>query len=195
MAALLGATVPWLLTHDEKPPARPEAPVSPTDPGGSNGSGQQDISNSSTGQDGGDSSSGQDSGGTTGTPTPVGTKTRKGSWPGQRGSLTLTVTEVENQAGRIRLHVTADNGGGETVSLPLYGYFVVDDDTGHRYHADPNSGTWDGEVPAGGSLSGWIELEDFVQPEARWLTISFTHIFTFPAPQGGITVQGIPVPR
>ncbi|MGW3028503.1 hypothetical protein [Streptomyces sp. NPDC001221] len=197
MAALLGATVPWLLTHGSN---RPPAQAGVT--GSSNGSGHNAISTSSPGQDGGDSPSGQDGGdsssgldgGATASPT-SNNKTIKGNWFQQRGSLKLTVTQVDNQAGHIRLHIRADNGYADALDLALFKDFVAtDDDTGHSYEAVLPSG-WTETVPAGGPLSGVIELAGFIEPKARSLTISFNQIYGSLDAPNNIKVTGIPVPR
>ncbi|MET8648227.1 hypothetical protein [Streptomyces sp. NPDC004675] len=181
---MLGALIPWLLTHDDNPRAQPKAPFSSTDPGGSNGSGEQDASDSSSGQDGGGPSV-----------TPASNKTRKGSWPGKRGDLTVTVTQVDNEAGHIRLHIRVDNGYSEAVQLTSAGYFVANDDAGNSYDGDYFHSKWSGQVPAGGHMGGVIELKGFVEPEARSLSISFTQIFGSLDAPDSITVYNIPIPR
>ncbi|MET8538775.1 hypothetical protein ABZV67_45845 [Streptomyces sp. NPDC005065] len=185
MAAVLGALIPWLYTHDAKPHAQPEVPVSPTDPG---------DSNSSTGQDGGDSSSGQDGGGATASQV-SNNKTLKGNWFQQRGSLKVTVKEVEIEAGLILLHVRVDNGYTKAIHIPLYIECVVNDDTGHTYQCDPDS-PFPGTVPAGRFVNGVIQLDDFVQPEARLLSLSLNQIWIpIPGAPDNVTVDDIKVPN
>ncbi|MGW9029644.1 hypothetical protein ACWGQ5_37120 [Streptomyces sp. NPDC055722] len=202
MAALLGATVPWLLTHGSKTYVPPEGSISPTHAGGiigstgqgdSNGSDQQDISSSPGGQDGGDSSSGQDSGGPTASQI-SNDKMLKAPVSQQRGSLKVTVEEVDIQAGRILLHVRVDNGYTEGIHIALYEECVVNDDTGHTYQCDPDS-PMPQTVPAGRFVTGVIQLDDFVQPKARLLSLSLNYIWIpIAGAPNDITVDGIKLP-
>ncbi|MFE4967575.1 hypothetical protein [Streptomyces sp. NPDC056660] len=195
VAALVGATVPWLLTHNDKP-YQPKGSISPTHSGGSIGSTGQGNSNSdsATGQDGGDSSSGQDDGATASQGS--NNKTIKGNWWNKRGSLKVTVSQVDNESGHIRLHIRVDNGYPNAVELDdAGGYFVAHDDRGHSYNGNYFASQWPATVPAGGPMWGVIELEGFIQPGARHLSISFTHTFSdsFDAPDN-IGVDNISLP-
>ncbi|MFF4831437.1 hypothetical protein [Streptomyces sp. NPDC001315] len=184
VAAVLGALIPWLYTHDDKSHVQPEAPVSPTIPGGSNGSTGQGDSNSSTGQDGGGATASQVSN----------NKTLKGNWYQQRGSVKVTVQEVEIEAGLILLHVRVDNGYPKAIHIPLYITCTVNDDTGHTYQCDPDS-PFPGQVPAGRFVTGVIQLDDFVQPQARLLSLSLTDVWIpIPGAPDSVTVDNIKVP-
>ncbi|MEU6654493.1 hypothetical protein ABZ904_34975 [Streptomyces sp. NPDC046900] len=179
MAALLGATVPWLLTHNDK--RSPQQGVT----AGSNGFGQQETSNSSSGQDSGDA-----------TATPVSNnKTLKAPVSQQRGSLKVTVEEVDIEAGRILLHVRVDNGYTEGIHIALFEVCGANDDTGHTYQCDPNS-PMPQSVPAGRFVTGVIQLNDFVQPKARFLSLSLNDVWIpIAGAPDSITVDGIKVPR
>jgi hypothetical protein len=117
-----------------------------------------------------------------------------GPWSAQRGDLTLTVTEVENQGGHLVLHASAKNDSAGTMDLPLFGNFVATDNTGHTYQAADFSSDWPITVPSGVIVSGTIELSDLAQPGATSLDASFATVFGQFAPPGGITVKGIRLP-
>ncbi|MGW9025080.1 hypothetical protein ACWGQ5_12770 [Streptomyces sp. NPDC055722] len=124
------------------------------------------------------------------------TPLHKGQTVQQRGSLKVTVSQVDNEAGHIRLHIRVDNGYPNAVELDdAGGAFVAHDDRGHSYNGDYIASQWPATVPAGGPMWGVIELEGFIQPGARLLSISFTHTFSdsFDAPDN-ITVDNISLP-
>ncbi|MFE2539031.1 hypothetical protein [Actinacidiphila glaucinigra] len=175
VATLLGVFVQWLLTDDHRPPDKSGPSIQTPDAGDGRGSG---------GQGGG--------GGTSG-----GNKTVSGKWFGKRGSLTVTVTKVENEGGHIRLYVRADNGYSEEVRIPLFMHFIANDDTGHSYtNAMPSD--WAETVPAGDFYSGVIELEGFVEPNARSLTtVSFNQLYgpMSLTASGGVKIHDVPLPR
>jgi hypothetical protein len=110
-----------------------------------------------------------------------------------RGDTMLQVSQVDIQDGHLLIHAKVTNNSNESISLPLYGYFVANDDKGGTYTADPFSSQWAAQVPAGGSITGTIQLKERVNPSATRLTISFTTIFGLGASGDGITLRDIPL--
>jgi hypothetical protein len=127
----------------------------------------------------------------------AGAKSTTGTWRKQQGKLTLAVTQVENKDGNIRLHAKVTNGSTGQMSLPLFKNFVSTDDTGTTYEAVVSglSSGWHDTVPASGSVTGTVDLSGKVADPVRSLTVSFSTVYGQFAPQQGITVTGIPVPR
>ncbi len=126
----------------------------------------------------------------------TGAKSQTGNWRKQQGKLTVTVTQVENKDGAIRLHVKAANSSTAQMTLPLFKNFVATDDTGKTYEAVMSmTEGWHDTVPAGGTVSGTVDLNDKAGGSARSLTVSFAVVYGQFAPQQGLTLTGIPVPR
>jgi hypothetical protein len=118
----------------------------------------------------------------------------KGHWEQQNGGLDLVVTQVDVQGGHVSLHVKATNNSDAAMSLPLFGYFSAIDDADKTYAASPFDSDWTITIPSHGAITGVIKLEGTVSPTARTLTISFTVVFGESAPDGGITIRGVPLP-
>jgi hypothetical protein len=128
--------------------------------------------------------------------TPSGeTKVLTGSSKQSRGLLTIEVTKVENQGGRIRLFITAVNASTAKMDLPLAGFVALDDQK-HEYAASPATSKWPVSVAKGSSISGTIDLDDKIGNAAKTFEISFNSIAGQLAPTGGsVAVPGIEVPR
>jgi hypothetical protein len=126
----------------------------------------------------------------------TGAKSQTGNWRKVQGKLALAVTQVENKDGSIRLHAKATNSSSAQMTLPLFKNFVATDNTGKTYEPvmSMNEG-WHDTVPAGGTVSGTVDLGEKVGDPARSLTVSFSIVYGQFAPQQGITLTGIPVPR
>lgn len=118
-----------------------------------------------------------------------------GTWTATRVTVVVTVSQVDVEGGHVRLHTKVTNNADESIELPLFGYFTASDNTGRTYTANQENSDWAMTCPGSGFLTGVIELNSTISPEATMLSISFTEIFGFGAPQGGVTVTGIPVPQ
>jgi hypothetical protein len=122
-------------------------------------------------------------------------RTITGSWSQQSGQLTLVISEVDRQGSMIQLHVKAINGSAAAMDLPLYGYFVATDNNGETYTSEIDNSNWATSVPANGFITGIVVLSGAPSASARTLKVSFTTVFGEYAPNGGITVSGIPIPK
>jgi len=115
-------------------------------------------------------------------PQPVQPRSVSGNWTGSIGGLDMTVTKVEalRQIGSkdiLRFYVTINNQTTDSITLPLFGYFVAVDNSGHSYKPDVRLSDWPNSFPPGMSLSGSIDLEDPVPQDATTFNLSFTTIF------------------
>jgi hypothetical protein len=118
-----------------------------------------------------------------------------GDWRQQSGQLTLVISEVDNQGSALQLHMKAINGSAGEMDLPLYGYLVATDDNGKTYTSEIDNSDWATAVPANGFITGTVVLGGAPSASAKTLAVSFTTVFGQYAPDGGITVSGIPIPR
>jgi hypothetical protein len=116
-----------------------------------------------------------------------------GKWSQENGQLILTITEVDLNDGLLLLHMKVVNNSAAAMELPLYGYFVVTDNTGKTYAG--SDGTWTTSVPSGGFVTGIVTLNPAPPAAARRLDVSFTTVFGQYAPPGGITIHAVPVPH
>jgi hypothetical protein len=122
------------------------------------------------------------------------TKVVTGSFKQSRGLLTVEVTKVENQGGRVKLHVTAVNASTAKMDLPL-GPFKAVDDTKREYGASLATSKWPVSIAKGSSITGTIELDQVVGKTATKLDIAFNGIAGSLAPTGGaVAVPGIEIP-
>ena len=129
------------------------------------------------------------------TATQAGTRTIDGNWSQQSGQLTLVISEVNLQGGILKLHMKAINASAAEMDLPLYGYFVTNDNNGQTYTSDVFNSDWAATVPANNSITGVVVLMGAPSASARTLNVSFTTVFGQYAPNGGITVSNIPIPK
>jgi hypothetical protein len=118
-----------------------------------------------------------------------------GDWSHQNGKLKLAISRVDLQGGVLHLHMKAINDSAAEMNLPLYGNFVATDNSGVTYTADAFGSDWSGTVPSGGFITGIVNLVGTPSASAKTLKVSFTDIYGQYAPGGGITVDGVPVPR
>ncbi|MET1071904.1 MAG: hypothetical protein ABWY11_04570 [Umezawaea sp.] len=129
------------------------------------------------------------------TTTSAETKVAEGSFKQTRGLLTVEVTKVENQGGRIKLHITAVNASTAKMDLPL-GPFKAVDDQKREYGASLATSKWPVSVAKGASISGTIELDQTVSKVAQTIDIAFNGITGSLAPTGGaVAVPDIAIPR
>jgi hypothetical protein len=123
------------------------------------------------------------------------TKVVTGSFKQSRGLLTIEVTKVENQGGRIRLFITAVNASTAKMDLPLPPFVALDDQK-REYGASLATSKWPVSVGKSSSISGTIDLDGKILNDAKTFEISFNSIAGQLAPTGGsVAVPGIEVPR
>ncbi|MCS7484460.1 hypothetical protein ACFFQW_38200 [Umezawaea endophytica] len=123
------------------------------------------------------------------------TKVLEGSFKQSRGLLTVEVTKVENQGGRVKLYITAVNASTAKMDLPL-GPFKAVDDTKREYGASLATSKWPVSVAKGSSITGTVELDQPVGKAATKVDIAFNGIAGSLAPTGGaVAVPGIEIPR
>ncbi|PRY29138.1 hypothetical protein [Umezawaea tangerina] len=129
------------------------------------------------------------------TTTSAETKVAEGSFKQSRGLLTIEVTKVENQGGRIKLYITAVNASTAKMDLPL-GPFKAVDDQKREYGASLATSKWPTSIAKGASITGTIELDQTVSKVAQTIDIAFNGITGSLAPTGGaVAVPGIAIPR
>jgi hypothetical protein len=123
------------------------------------------------------------------------TKVVTGSFKQARGLLTVEVTKVENQGGRVKLYITAVNASTAKMDLPL-GPFKAIDDQQREYGASLSTSKWPVSIAKGSSITGTIELDQPVGKAATKVDIAFNGIAGSLAPTGGaVAVAGIEIPR
>ncbi|MFE2064560.1 DUF3592 domain-containing protein [Streptomyces sp. NPDC059467] len=146
-----------------------------------------------TGETGLGQSAGSGTGSRTTTPTPSPAATTTGAWSAADGPLTVTVVKVVNAGGNVSLTVSAHDGAAAAVTLPIYSNFTATDSQGTAYTAHPLAPI---AVPAGGTVSDTLTLDQTVPTSARSLKLAWTHVFSQdPALNGSITVTGVPLPH
>ncbi|GAA1311565.1 hypothetical protein [Saccharothrix xinjiangensis] len=121
-------------------------------------------------------------------------KSVTGSWKQSRGLLTVEVTEVEDQAGRVRVHVTAVNASTSKMDLPIPSITAVDD-AGREYRASLATSKWSATIAKNSTLTGIVDLDRGPAAGSSAFALTFGGIVGQLAPTGGeITVPGIPFP-
>jgi hypothetical protein len=135
-----------------------------------------------------------ESSGTSTTPSAE-TKVVTGSFKQARGLLTVEVTKVENQGGRVKLYITAVNASTAKMDLPL-GPFKAVDDQKREYGASLATSKWPVSIAKGASITGTIDLDQNIAKTAKTVDIAFNGITGSLAPTGGaVAVAGIEIPR
>jgi hypothetical protein len=123
------------------------------------------------------------------------TKVVNGSFKQSRGLLTVEVTKVENQGGRVKLFITAVNASTAKMDLPL-GPFKAIDDTKREYGASLATSKWPVSIAKGASITGVVELDQSVAQAVKTVDIAFNGITGSLAPTGGaVAVPGIEIPQ
>lgn len=123
------------------------------------------------------------------------TKVLTGSWKQVRGLLTVEVTKVETQAGRIRLHLSATNASTAKMDLPIAPITAVDN-SGRKYGASLATSKWPVALAKGSTISGFIDLDQKASANAASVDVTFAGITGQLAPTGGaVTVPGIGLPK
>jgi len=123
------------------------------------------------------------------------TKVLTGSWKQVRGLLTVEVTKVETQAGRVRLYLTATNASTAKMDLPIAPITAVDNN-GRKYGASLATSKWPVAVGKGATISGFIDLDQKAAANVATVEVTFAGITGQLAPTGGaVTVPGITLPK
>jgi hypothetical protein len=136
---------------------------------------------------------GSGTGSHTTTPTPPVGATAAGAWSAENGPLTVTIVKLVNAGGNVSVTVSAHDRADASVALPTFTYFTATDDQGNTYTAHPLAPI---TVPAGGSVSDTLTLDQSVPASARSLKVTWTHIYSQDlALNGSITVTGVPLPH
>lgn len=116
-----------------------------------------------------------------------------GAWSSNNGPLTVTIVKVVNAGGNVTLTVSAHDSSRESVTLPIFGYFSATDDQDTTYTAHPLAPI---TVPANGTVSGTLTLDQSVPISARSLSVKWSNVFSpDPATTGSITITGVPLPQ
>jgi MFS family permease len=101
---------------------------------------------------------------------------------GRSGPLTLKVKSLKQGPRTVRAEVTVTNSGGDSVSLPLFGYCTLAAADGTTLNANASRSQWSNSVVGGGTLSGVIVFDGVFPPEKTTAALSFTTVFgTFDA--------------
>jgi hypothetical protein len=111
---------------------------------------------------------------------------------GTVGDLTVRVLRVDLESnGQATLTVEVINGTGDSLSLPLFGYFSATDGTGETILADVGASSWPTTYAPGVTGQGEIRLDDWFGGGSSEFRIDFTQVFgSFDV--DSISVQGIP---
>lgn len=117
-----------------------------------------------------------------------------GSWKQTRGLLTIEVTKVENQGGRVKVHVTAVNASTAKMDLPIPSITAVDD-AQREYRASQSTSKWPVTIARNATVTGVVELDREPAATSTTFSLTFEGIIGRLAPTGGeVTVTGIPFP-
>ena len=136
---------------------------------------------------------GSGAGGHTTTPTSPVSTTTAGAWSADSGPLTVSIVKIVNAGGNVSVTVSAHDGADASVTLPTMTFFTATDDQGNTYTAHSLASI---TVPAGGSVSDTLTLDQSVPASARSLNVTWAHIFSQDlALDGSITITGVPLPR
>lgn len=96
--------------------------------------------------------------------------------------LSATVDGVEYTDHFTRVSLVATNGGGTSVSLPLFGYCVLSGSDGTTLQADPFRSDWAESLPPGGRQRGVVVFPGHLPDAVLEASLSFTTVF---GPDGG----------
>lgn len=136
---------------------------------------------------------GSGNGSRTTSPTPLPAATATGAWSAADGALTVTVVKVVNAGGNVSLTFSVHDGAAASVTLPIFSNFTATDGQGNSYTAQPLAPI---SVPAGGTVSETLTLDQTVPTSARSLKVAWAHVFSQDlALNGSITVTGVPLPH
>ena len=134
-----------------------------------------------------------ETGSSTTTPTPPVVAATAGAWSTANGPLTVSIVKVVNSGANVSPMVSAHDGASAAVNMPILTFFTAKDDQGNAYTAQPLVPI---TVPAGGTVSATLTLDQTVPAAARSLNLTWAHIFSQdPALNGSITITGVPLPH
>jgi hypothetical protein len=132
-------------------------------------------------------------GSSTTTPAAPAAAATAGAWNSGNGPLTVTIVKVVNAGGKVTLTVSAQDSAPESVTLPIFGNFTATDDQGTAYTANPLTPI---TVPANGTVSGTLTLDQTVPASARNLSIKWSNVFSLDhSMTGSMTITGVPLPQ
>lgn len=109
------------------------------------------------------------------------------------GDLTVRVLRVDLESnGQATLTVEVINGTGDSLSLPLFGYFSATDGTGETILADVGASNWPMSFAAGVTARGEIRLDDWFAAGSGEFRIDFSQVFgSFDV--DSISIHAIPI--
>jgi len=128
----------------------------------------------------GHGSDGSDGDGAPTTSSPATTVTRPareyvGPWAASSGSLTLTVEKIVSTDEGMQIHLSVNNGTGETLILPASQFNLVDT-AGHSYRTDPRSAGWPMNIPPG-QVRGVISITELLDPQVTGMRAGWGTVF------------------
>jgi hypothetical protein len=101
------------------------------------------------------------------------------------GPLTVRVLSVEASECGIVIQLRASNTGDDPLTMPVFGNSHVTIPGETSLGGDPQRSKWDGTVPSGGELQGYIVFRGDLPPGTTKVTFSFSTIFgSLNAPKG-----------
>ncbi|MBB5807883.1 hypothetical protein F4560_007651 [Saccharothrix ecbatanensis] len=130
-----------------------------------------------------------------GAPPSAETKVAGGSWKQARGLLTVEVTKVENEGGRLKVFVTAINASTSKMDLPVASISAVDD-AERNYAASPSTSRWPASIGKNSAINGFVVFDQKASASGTTFSLTFAGIIGQLAPTGGaVTVSGVPIPK
>ncbi|MFB9356685.1 hypothetical protein [Actinoplanes nipponensis] len=107
-------------------------------------------------------------------------------------ALTLTVDRVEVTAHFTRVSMSASNGGGDALTLPIYSncQMTVDRTT---TSASTIASQWPQNVPPESTISGVVVFRFVIPGDATKASLAFSTIFGSLSTRGSIVVRNIPL--
>jgi hypothetical protein len=93
-----------------------------------------------------------------------------------RGALTVTVSSVRVNNKATIVTITAKNPGKDSLYLPVYSNALLDVPGASTLNADPDAGTFNGTVPAGGQTTGTVVFDGVLGAAVTNVTLSFAHV-------------------
>lgn len=122
-------------------------------------------------------------------------KVADGSWNQARGLLTVEVTKVENEGGRLKVFVTAINASTSKMDLPVASISAVDD-AERNYAASLSTSRWPASIAKNSAINGFVVFDQKASASGTTFSLTFAGIIGQLAPTGGaVTVTGVPIPK
>jgi hypothetical protein len=98
---------------------------------------------------------------------------------GSSGALALTVEHVSHTAHFTRVDLAVQNGGNETVELPVFGNCVLGTTEGVTLEPDSFRSEWSTTVPPGAFQRGTVTFVGHLPDGELVAQLSFSHVFGF----------------